>query len=390
MTVICEMCNKEVEETVMTAENKEICEECANDLVICDHCNQVTIKKQYIDTDVEVCYTCFEDYIMCDHCNNYRHIDKIILTDDEVELCEDCSSFATICDSCNDIIYSNRTSEEGETLCGDCGYHCPECGALYIHEENACLCCAQDLQLILEDYNAKFYKIKHLFTTRDMNKKKYPRTFGIEIERENVSQNDIEEVKNDYGEYVICKHDGSLSDAGAEFCFQPVSLDKVHEGFFDDFKYAIQNTETDFNTGIHIHVGKRFISMTTFHKLLYFINQSDTLAVDLFNRKPHENYAKTNMLRKSPYINTKENTKKYEMIVDRGKTIEFRMFKSLKRDFTTYFEVVDSIISFCESNNSLNIMYNDTYKKYLNYVLENKKIYKALSRKIKNIYDKEL
>ncbi len=212
------------------------------------------------------------------------------------------------------------------------------------------------------------YKPSPNFTGK--GRKKNPRYFGVELETypakntyagREYALNRLAEYEANLGfapdSFVYCKSDSSLYEGfGFEIVTHPFTRDWMYRNrvFAGLAKCSLSSLPYD-STGIHVHVNKASMSVTTIAKLLYFfsLEKTDELLTKVGQRQWNRYCQKP----------VKGSAKEY--IKDRGRwasrycalnvtgehTIEFRFFKGNAAPEALYraVEFCDAIVNYCTS-----------------------------------------
>lgn len=249
------------------------------------------------------CERCRNGLVPCKTCGHYMHIDN--LCNDECAVCTQKTDKRKRC-------YCGRTHTFTRILCDTCDEH---------YGSNT----------VRDYHNFNYNRYTNAF---GLNKKaKYNElTFGLELEYEcNHELYDMECLYN--SDYWHFERDGSL-DNGFELITQPFTYkfytDELKKVLGDYLRSIGDDVFTADDTGLHIHVRNCF-STTTLDNISFLVEKFKK-EISIIARREANSYCEY----KHPYspsIN-KDNVKytdykhKYSAVHMKGKTVEFRMFKS--------------------------------------------------------------
>lgn len=323
----------------------------------------------------------------CDSCGAAFSLEQLTSFDEQL-LCPECLRNATvICTHCGDRFWREENAGDSTTpLCQRCYddhyLSCAGCGRV-IHENDACYqgddddspychsCYTKYQHAEIHDY---YFKPEPIFYGTG------PRYFGVELEiddggedSENASK--LLTLANNKGEYIYCKHDGSLND-GFEIVTHPMSLDyllkEVPWGRIVQKAASLGYTSHQARTcGLHIHVSRDAFGDTEaaqdacIARILYFFEKHwDELLA--FSRRTHrqlDRWAARYGYKEQPrdileHAKKGSHAGRYACInLTNTDTIEFRMFRGTLKLNTLIatLQLVDRIcdVALCMSDDAI-------------------------------------
>lgn len=221
-------------------------------------------------------------------------------------------------------------------------------------------------------------------------------TYGLEIEcfslpKAPINIKELIEEKYLLGT-AICKSDGSIGHNGIEIVTVPMSFEfiKNTDYFFNFYKNVggFLGSFSRNSTGVHIHIGRKFLTTLQQAKIVDFINNSmnfdylikiagrdfvndnsNTYARPLFKDHSIQDVAH--------YIKSRSSADKYNAVnINHRDTIEIRIFKgNVKPEVLyRYVEFTDALVNFVK-NVSLE---TNQYFKFLEFVESHKAVYPIL------------
>lgn len=206
-----------------------------------------------------------------------------------------------------------------------------------------------------------------------------PLMLGIELEYE-ATDKDAAMVKTlmNLHEHAILKSDGSLTH-GFEIVTCPATLD-VHleamKPFFDNFPRELKAKDT---CGIHVHVSRKPLGLSTQGKLIAFMNNpynKDFLVK--IGRRYNARFAYVDPDAKMTDVLSGAGPR-YRMLNNQNDaTLEFRLFRSTKdwQEFVEDLESVISIVDYCKPCSSkVGLSTHSQYENYLSWLSDNRKSY---------------
>ena len=273
--------------------DKYYCCDCAS---LCHHCGKIELLDnmfliRYEDGNHYVCAECSESdaFFLCDHCEEYYHEDMLWGDYRGNGICHNCSTHYGICPECEIVALNSQLEYYEPTQ----EHLCTECIAN--REESA-------LDNLLESYSYKPYPVFF----GESSEKCF---LGVELEVDVKSLKDCnpqkvyqaaETLRENYGDRLYLKRDGSLSNLGFEITTHPASLSHHMNDFEWDYIMDICKEGTlrgnDCSTaGLHIHLSRDYFGETQevqdlhIAKLMLLISKFYTSHILKFSRrKPEE------------------------------------------------------------------------------------------------------
>ena len=221
-------------------------------------------------------------------------------------------------------------------------------------------------------------------------------TYGLEIEcfslpKAPINIKELIEEKYLLGT-AICKSDGSIGHNGIEIVTVPMSFEfiKNTDYFFNFYKNVggFLGSFSRNSTGVHIHIGRKFLTTLQQAKIVDFINNSMNfdylikIAGRDFVNDNSNSYARPlfkdhSIKDVADYIKSRSSADKYNAVnINHRDTIEIRIFKgNVKPEVLyRYVEFTDALVNFVK-NVSLE---TNQYYKFLEFVESHKAVYPIL------------
>jgi hypothetical protein len=221
-------------------------------------------------------------------------------------------------------------------------------------------------------------------------------TYGLEIEcfslpKAPINIKELIEEKYLLGT-AICKSDGSIGHNGIEIVTVPMSFEYIKKtDYFFNFYKNVEGALGSFSrnsTGIHIHIGRKFLTTLQQAKIVDFINNSMNfdylikIAGRDFVNDNSNTYARPlfkdhSIKDVADYIKSRSSADKYNAVnINHRETIEIRIFKgNVKPEVLyRYIEFADALVNFVK-NVSLE---TNQYFKFLEFVESHKAVYPIL------------
>ena len=205
-------------------------------------------------------------------------------------------------------------------------------------------------------------------------------TLGIEIEvqiREssNLSRNDIaynlqHEV---FDNFVLCKEDASIG-YGFEIVSSPATFDYhkyIWSNFFNYEEINCLKSFKDDSTGLHIHIGRNFLSQLAVGKILYFINskQNEKFVDMVAGRKATQDFVKDSKLKINNVMGYRDRGA-FNIYVHHSPTHEFRLFNgNIKKE--SFYRCLEFVVSLCNFAKNECSLINPNYLDFISYVRAN-------------------
>ena len=380
--ITCEWCNEDhyKDEMTLVHNNTWLCRGCAEDAYVCDDCGEViSINDVYSTDDGIHCMACYNDrYVMCYHCGDSLELNSADCIDigRGQYVCNDCyCENYRRCESCGDILHNDDVYYDEDAEC-DC------CESCYSNKEPK----------TINDYgykpSPKFYGGESY--NRGRNRQEL--FLGIEDECENEVRSidnidgaqSLLNTMNGKNEHVYCKHDGSL-DNGFEIVSHPMTL-AYHKsipwesGLRELGRMGFRSHDTD-TCGLHIHVNKNFFTVNQQIKLGIFIAENKGY-MERLGRRAENSYAKFKDVkyRGKRFANTNDEGRYEALNWQNRNTIEFRLYKGTLnyKTFMATLELTDAICWFVKTVNTVQIVGNDAWLLFREYVSKNTKRYTGL------------
>jgi hypothetical protein len=343
----------------------------------CDNC--ISNNVVYVESDDQ--WYPIDDTFHCTDCNDPHHCDEANHTYSGDYVCEGCcDEFYRYCDDVHEFVHIDDV------------HYCEDDECYYYYSEN----CRDSNGLRSWDYNvlgafSHNCIVNGTFSNlRDNHKRLF---LGLEIEtdtRDGHRAGDLAEAIEDIIEgYAICKSDATCT--GPEIVTLPGDL-KSHQFHFpyDDMCRILRPIARGFHgedNGMHIHATRAAMSELTIGKLLVFMHSEENLqfirmiAQRDFDRinycKVPNTYSEPDRLHSVGKCGKRPVFGKYSAINVTDSTLEFRIFKShltVKRILKNV-EFVHAIIKWAEKASVKNL----SHISFINYVIENRKLYRNLS-----------
>jgi len=221
-------------------------------------------------------------------------------------------------------------------------------------------------------------------------------TYGLEIEcfslpKAPINIKELIEEKYLLGT-AICKSDGSIGHNGIEIVTVPMSFEfiKNTDYFFNFYKNVggFLGSFSRNSTGVHIHIGRKFLTTLQQAKIVDFINNSMNfdylikIAGRDFVNDNSNTYARPlfkdhSIKDVADYIKSRSSADKYNAVnINHRDTIEIRIFKgNVKPEVLyRYVEFTDALVNFVK-NVSLE---TNQYFKFLEFVESHRAVYPIL------------
>lgn len=286
-----------------------------------------------------------------------------------------------------EIVYNNRIYLKTDLdliACHDCGtmsqrhdideYGCPSC---------------RDSKSKIHTYSTKVPELLK-FKASKVNPK--PLYLGVELEYEASSSRtqDAMFANKVLKDHAILKSDGSIH-SGFEIVTCPATLD-IHleefKSFFKDLKTK-SGLYQDTNTGMHVHISRKDLSVLTVGKMTAFLNLKDNLRfIEAIAGRTLNSYCKQD-----------DRTVSYPLVVGAGArynalnlnnrdTVEIRIFSTPEtyEEFSYKLEFAEALTKYCSPCSvGLNVNEQTKYSNFVYWVHKNKKFYPNLATKLKSI-----
>jgi len=180
------------------------------------------------------------------------------------------------------------------------------------------------------------------------HKKQHTTFLGVELELENYNVEAATALAT-LKEHAIMKRDGSLTQ-GVEICTAPATLN-LHKEAFKPFFEANKTLEAKTNCGLHVHVGREFLTQGQIYRIQSFLNdvRNESL-VRSVARRYDNNYCRFKPHLAKFTTKDKHSTERYEALnVTNAETIEFRIFRGSLRyeSVMAALEFVNALLTFC-------------------------------------------
>ena len=221
-------------------------------------------------------------------------------------------------------------------------------------------------------------------------------TYGLEIEcyslpKAPINIKELIEEKYLLGT-AICKSDGSIGHNGIEIVTVPMSFEYIKKtDYFFNFYKNVEGALGSFSrnsTGVHIHIGRKFLTTLQQAKIVDFINNSMNfdylikIAGRDFVNDNSNTYARPlfkdfSIKDVADYIKSRSSSDKYNAVnINHRETIEIRIFKgNVKPEVLyRYIEFTDALVNFVK-NVSLE---TNQYFKFIEFVESHKAVYPIL------------
>lgn len=347
--ICCECSCKIINDSdYVNVNNNVLCRECYNNkYTTCTNCNDIIrIDDAQENDDDYYCQECYENnFSQCYHCNQEYPNDDLRFYR-SCPYCEDCFNDTFIaCWDCGETIthenaYCSETNDH---------YYCRDC---YPNEDDAD-------GVYSYSYKPEFiyYRGKNEIGNTDKNKNLY---YGIELEVENKSNTNIEDVVSNLPEFVYCKNDGSLNN-GFEIVSHPCTYQWLRENahkwleILNIRKDGFRSYNTD-TCGIHIHLSKNYFSSLHLWKFLtlFYIPKNAKFILKVSQRISHRFNAWCALRPDEHTIcykakNKQGNYERFEAVnLQNAHTMEIRIFRGTlnARSFWKNIEFLQAIIDF--------------------------------------------
>lgn len=379
------------------------CGSCLDEnFIYCSECDEIVpIEDAREHNGIWYCETCFDNtFRICAACGEVIPEDEVEFVDGS-DYCEDCfHDIFTTCDRCGDVIRRTDAIEDCyNTFCPDCFnnyyFYCDRCDSIYpvedIHEDDNgvyCTCCADDLGILGGGIENYYYKPAPIFYGSSSPEDLY---MGVELEvdgggEHNDNANYVTELINQDGEFVYCKHDGSL-DEGFEIVSHPTTLDyHWHNADWQSvMKRALEKGYRSHDAGtagLHVHLSKAFFGTTydeqdkNIMKLLYLVERFWKEMVKFSRRTESQlqQWAKRYGLCSSPeeLLNTAKGSERYHCVnLQNDYTVEIRMFRGTLR-YNTFIATLQfcGVLAEVAVNTSVQEIQSLTWESFLDCIPE--------------------
>ena len=273
--------------------------------------NDNWVKVDHMDQGSLVCVDCYDhEFEECAECGNAYPSDDMNSVDGDW-FCEQCFNERYVwCHGCDSARDREGAGEVGDWwMCRDCLENdcsiCNECDHWTLSEnghtdddgEFVCNSCRNAREDEIHEHN---YKPRPVFRRIGAEPVASTLFFGYELEVENimnrVSINDMSDWNDkfwegrDNGQFVYCKHDGSLH-YGVEFVSHPFSWAwftqhqgelKEWLGFIRSKGYRSYSTGT---CGLHVHMNKSAFDGTRLYKWMKFFHENGDFIYEISGRR---------------------------------------------------------------------------------------------------------
>ena len=234
-----------------TASKDYVCVDCRDDYYTCYSCTELFKKGDEMNDEDgnSYCESCADtELVFCHDCEETkREYKSIIVVEgrDNYTVCSDCAENYYTCNDCNETKKEGMSTCElcGDNTCDDCSHYCEHCENIYCSNCN-CDCDNQEL----DTRKATSKPQKGLYQGKIVTDS---RLFGVEIEAENGTRSDLDDIPEECG----ISEDGSLNDSGVEVQTPPASLDKG-EYLVNKTCQALKSAgfEATRSCGLHVHL----------------------------------------------------------------------------------------------------------------------------------------
>jgi hypothetical protein len=186
--------------------------------------------------------------------------------------------------------------------------------------------------------------------------------------------------------HAIMKSDGSINH-GFEIVTCPATMDIQLEVFKKFFDKRPEELEAKSNTGMHVHVSRKPLSLLTVGKLTEFMNKNDNRKFIEFiaGRKANHYCAFQNRTVTFPW--THQRGDRYNTLnLQNEQTIEFRIFSSplTYEDFASKVQFCQALVDYAKpAQSGASLKSQTNYNTFLTWVMPRRKDYPELVSKLK-------
>lgn len=232
--------------------------------------------------------------------------------------------------------------------------HCHICNAEHIADnisEDGCPSCLKDLTKV-HSYSTKVPDLLKFKATKVKPNTLY---LGAELEYESRSNRDKDAIFSNRSlrGHAILKSDGSIRN-GFEIVTCPATLD-IHLAEFKKFFSGLKtnsNLHGDSNTGMHVHISRKPLSMLTVGKMTAFLNNEDNSKfLEKIAGRKLNSYCQQSKDRtvSYPLVNGIGGARYNILNLSNSDTVELRMFSTPEsyEDFAHKLEFTEALANYC-------------------------------------------
>jgi len=285
----------------------------------------------------------------------------------------------------DDVVFNRQVfpRSAGVCTCPSCGRDDVPVGAIDSFTTHCTIC------------SSAAYKV-HSYSTRVPNllkfkaKKVTPNTLylGCELEYETTDYDSARmKVGRALNGHAIMKSDGSISH-GFEIVTCPATMDIQLEVFKKFFDNRPEELEAKANTGMHVHVSRKPLSVLTVGKLTEFMNREENRKfIEFIAGRKINHYCALSRGRTVTFPWTNQRGDRYNSLnLQNDATIEFRVFSSplSYEDFAHKVQFCQALVDYAkpaQCGASLKLQTNHTT--FMSWVMPRRKDYPELVAKLK-------
>lgn len=232
--------------------------------------------------------------------------------------------------------------------------HCHACGAEHITSaitEDGCPTCLKDIGKI-HSYSTKVPELLKFKATKVTPKTIY---LGTELEYESKDDKNTDAIyaTRSLKGHAILKSDGSIRN-GFEIVTCPATLD-IHLAEFKKFFEGLKTKSKlhgQPNTGMHVHVSRKPLSLLTIGKMSAFLNEpSNKDFVEKIAGRKLNNYCQQDTRAVTfPLVNGERGGARYNVLnLNNSETVELRIFSTPEsfEDFAYKLEFAEALAIYC-------------------------------------------
>ena len=270
---------------------------------------------------------------------------------------------------------------------------CPSCGASVRHRDiidDGCKVCLKDIGKI-HGYSTKVPSLLKFKATKVKPSTIY---LGTELEYESTDdhrQRDAIFAGKSLKGHAILKSDGSINN-GFEIVTCPATLDIHLAEFKSFFEHRKEKTALhgDKNTGMHVHISKKPLSVLTVGKMTAFLNNTaNKKFIEAIAGRKLNHYCNQDSSRTVSYPLVYGKGERYNTLnLNNDETVEIRIFSTPESfdDFAHKLEFSEALAIYCSPCNANYSVYNLLkHENFKTWVYDKKHSYPHLVNKLKTI-----